>query len=97
MTTHTFVTRCPHCAYTMELHENADGTHDRPGNGDVTMCLKCGRFAIFETRTLRAPTLQELAGIRQNPDCQRLLLAWRMTFGRPGDHIVHSKQTQNNK
>lgn len=78
---------CPFCERENPL---ATGIEDSttPGDGDVTLCIGCGRFGVFVAGpaglTLRRPTYDERQEIRANRDAMRVRTAWlRASWGKP--------------
>ena len=74
-------TQCPMCGQRHDRITCVSG--DRlPRNGNITLCLRCGHFLVFDdTRLegLRPPTPQENQDIRNDRRCRRIEKAWRMS------------------
>jgi hypothetical protein len=86
MTTHNVpVHRCINCG---EVQEAATGINveDAPGEGDVSICFKCGHIAIFNANMqLRNPTdaeMYELAGDKNIIDAQAALAMMKRLKGK---------------
>ena len=59
---------CPTCGYRVDA---ATGVHctGGPSPGDVGLCIKCGNFNLYDDNlTLRLPTPQEFAKLKDDPD-----------------------------
>lgn len=84
-------TVCPRCG---QKHEVAslmmkstepggdDDDHDLPSDGRLTLCIKCGHWAFFDSTApggLRKPTAEEQTMLRENPHLRRMVRAWRRT------------------
>lgn len=54
-------TRCPYCSYKMDASTGVfDGKGHSPQPGDYSLCLNCGKVAIFtEGMGIRLPTEKE--------------------------------------
>lgn len=81
-----FDTHCPHCGKRNDMHDNMLNTEAVPADGDVSLCIGCGKWAIYEGQALRFPTSEEMADIRMNPDCQRYQLALVLTRMKQGQN-----------
>ena len=63
-------------------HTAATGAFDTeavPKDGDITLCIRCGEWSIFESSDpsgIRKPTDEEFIEIGQNKACSRLRYAW---------------------
>ena len=94
-----FPTICPHCDFHHELASHVTPAEDRrkgaigkrgkaiPRKGDVTICIRCGNWCIFDfTRRggLRPPTAAERKHIETDPLCQKLLKAWQEVSAKHG-------------
>ena len=70
---------CPFCQYATPLATGINTT-DTPAEGDVTMCISCGRFAIFTVTALglvaRRPTYEERQAINSDRAARRVHRAW---------------------
>ncbi len=44
---HSVETACPHCGKRTPDHANADGETDAPSDGDFSICMYCGKLAIY--------------------------------------------------
>jgi hypothetical protein len=77
MAAHASATTCPHCGMVHEVASNIQPSKGKPEAGDVTLCIECGRWGLFdEALQLRKPTLDEMQGLARNVDLQRLHMAW---------------------
>lgn len=74
---------CPFCGYRCD---RAGEMHDKPvtpEDGDVSICITCGKFSIFEARRkkgLRKPNVAEQQEIALDWDCYRAHLAWKQAM-----------------
>jgi hypothetical protein len=76
MSTTGMHTVCPWC---LSEHDAASGlNHDTtPKPGDVTLCIRCGEWCVFDDRmTLRKPGRALRYAIARNPDCEFIRAAW---------------------
>jgi hypothetical protein len=69
---------CPYCG---KEHDFSSNTTDgcAPRDGDLSLCIGCGQFGIFEGLALggiRRTTAQETAEIAVHPQACRVLNAW---------------------
>lgn len=76
-----YPTRCPHCR---AIHEAATGISGRefPEDGDCTLCIRCGKLAIFDSREkfgLRVPNRREQHDLDNDSDVQKLLASYAIT------------------
>lgn len=81
---------CPHCAAIFDRASNvsSDGETDGPVGGDVTMCIKCGEWCLFNSNlTLRKPTDEEQLVIGHDEVCIRARRAWNKMQAAKGDRI----------
>lgn len=70
-------TVCPHCGKRHELHDGAAP----PVNGDVSFCIDCGEFGIFdsaESGHVRLPTEKEKREIDTDLYAQELRSTWKL-------------------
>ena len=60
---------CPHCGYRSDRASGAfDDLPSGPKPGNVSLCLNCGKAAIFtDNLSLRKPTAPEKAELSQDP------------------------------
>lgn len=84
MTAHRTSPRpCWHCFAPNDAATGAD--HDEaPTDGDVTLCIECGEWGIFEGESVRKPTDDEYVEIVDNPITARMRAAWL--------HVTEKKQ-----
>lgn len=70
---------CPHCGALHDRHTDATRASATPVDGDLSMCIDCGEFAVFDLgeRRLRAPTIDEANDIDSDPDMLLYRIAWR--------------------
>jgi hypothetical protein len=57
------------------------GDSDLPDDGDVTLCFRCGKFCVFDSRAaggLREPTKKEQRSFAHDQRLQNMLGAWRI-------------------
>jgi ornithine cyclodeaminase/alanine dehydrogenase-like protein (mu-crystallin family) len=73
---HVTPTTCPHCGKRNDCATNTDDGHRAPCDGDFTLCIGCGHFAVFEAGALRRSTPLEAARIAAHPGAARLKFAW---------------------
>jgi hypothetical protein len=74
-------TTCPHCGYQHEATSGVDA-ETLPGNGDITICFRCGVLSIFAVSKrgkLRKPTKGEQRSLDKDPRISKLIEAWRAT------------------
>ena len=76
-------TTCPFCGYVADyatLAELSD-LQDAPEDGDISMCLDCGEFAIFEEAApggLRKPTDKEYGQFGTDQNIKDMRRAWTL-------------------
>jgi hypothetical protein len=73
--------RCPNCDHGNDLHTSIDAMPRVPHDGDMSLCIACGWWGIFEAGTIRSPDAVELLAINHNPDCQRAMRTWTILNG----------------
>jgi hypothetical protein len=81
------VTVCPWCGKHHDLAsaaaEDGDkGVRMKPVDGDVTLCIGCGNWSIFERKAaggLRKPNYEERQHMRMDRLMRRVQRAWRRT------------------
>lgn len=71
---------CPHCGRPNDSLTATEGPTTRPDDGDCSLCVGCGLWAVFHVLAggalvLERPTAAELAEIALNPDATRALAA----------------------
>jgi hypothetical protein len=78
-TTQLAMDHCPWCRFQIDA---ASGVrHERPPErGDITMCIECGEWSVFDGRKLklRKPTDAEYDDIAAKPDARDARSAWLM-------------------
>ena len=62
---------CRTCGKDNSAHTAAGAIPCVPHDGDVSLCLYCATWSVFEDGALRQPTPYEQAWIITNPDCMR--------------------------
>jgi thymidine kinase len=82
-------TVCPHCGQAHDEVAELDGKEQaEPADGDLTLCFKCGQWAVFDARGeagLRPPTDLEVLAIAGSRQCRAITEAWhRMMTERKG-------------
>lgn len=76
-------TVCPWCLREHDLvgELTRDGT-PVPYEGALSLCIKCGKFAVFkEDLTLRRPTREEQREYDTDPHLAQVQLAWMQAQG----------------
>jgi hypothetical protein len=71
---------CPFCGACHDAVTAAPSNTDRyyPEDGDVSMCIDCGRFAIYDSRLeLRKPTRQEQRELDRDKRYRGMVTAWK--------------------
>ena len=53
---------------------------NQPGDGDLTLCISCGEWNVFEGDGLRQPTDEEYDEVRANPFCETIRQHWLATL-----------------
>lgn len=70
---------CPYCGH-VASHVSAIGHNERPSKGAVSLCVKCGEWAIFKGNgRLRKPTDDEHYHIGMSQECRSVRTAWVRT------------------
>ena len=80
MTSVASIVKCPHCGYVADRAGEMHDDGSSPKDGDVSLCIGCGGFSIFEAALhdgLRKPTLEEKLDIAADPECFKLHWAWQ--------------------
>ncbi|WP_448167699.1 hypothetical protein [Burkholderia ambifaria] len=84
-------TFCPYCGKMNEEHMNASDKSGHlgytaanqfivPEEGDVSICIGCGQFAVFtHDGALRKPNDDEVEVFSQDPDLQVMKAIWERT------------------
>jgi hypothetical protein len=87
------MTTCPHCGI-VELHHENISVPGEPVAGDVSMCMNCGGWAVFEhvgataKLVLRKPTLTEDAAIHRNSEFTAAHRGWVLSMRKLGRKVV---------
>lgn len=83
MRTFEHATICPFCGVqhdeTSTVYEGPGSRPAGPADGDFTMCIRCGEWAVFDLKApgrLRKPNEDEYTTIGTNKKFQRARLAW---------------------
>lgn len=69
---------CPYCHKANDTHDSLDDPGAQPGDGDLSLCIGCGQFGVFDLRErcLRLPNIGELGEIAFSPEAQHARRAW---------------------
>ena len=72
----TAASACPWCG-TVHDAVTGMGSTPKPKPGDLSICIECGEWAVYETAEMRRkPTVEERFWIAANVDCRRVEIAW---------------------
>lgn len=72
------LSHCPHCNYRVDGATHLKDAKLAPGPGDITMCISCGGWSVFDRRMrLRLPTSEEQLWIDNNPACTGMHTTWK--------------------
>jgi hypothetical protein len=71
----SYVRKCLKCGKPMPLHEATDGSDAMPCDGDVAICFECGSVMMFEGKSFRLPTPEEMSGLLADKAFARALAA----------------------
>lgn len=52
---------CTGCGFVMDAATAADGSDAAPKQGDLSVCIKCGKLHMLDRRRWRVMTLMEMA------------------------------------
>ena len=77
MLTHDVYVMC--CSTCGTIDNKAAPGADKPRDGDISLCITCGQFSIFDHRQpgqQRAPTAQELGVILRDERCRFARAHW---------------------
>lgn len=86
------MTTCPHCGI-RELHHENISVPGEPVAGDLSLCMNCGGWAVFEHEgaspklVLRKPTLAEDASIHRNSEFTAAYRAWVLSMRKLGRKV----------
>lgn len=71
--------RCPYCSYHTDQATELGEHHHTPAEGDVSLCMRCGRLALFTGDGLRTrrPSRDERAELLTSREVQMSVKAWR--------------------
>lgn len=86
---HIARTTCPYCGYVCTHATPAmEAETPPPRAGDISICLECGQFSLFEAEPLRLrlPEPEEVAEIEEDRDCRAAREAWLRTL--PGQRSL---------
>lgn len=80
-------TICPFCEKVADRHSVVGTDGPKPvKDGDVSFCIGCGTFAIFDSTKqpggTRIPTIVELQEIMDDPKASEVMAAWGRIKGR---------------
>lgn len=69
------------CCYCGKYQPHASPAHTDepdadPGDGDLSICIACGEWNVFEGDHLRKPTDDEFEEIGTDVECHRVRAAW---------------------
>jgi hypothetical protein len=81
--TEDLATICPFCDKHHEAVTLAQGNIEWPDDGDVTLCWRCGRLCVFDSKArgrLRKPSKKEQRSFDRDEDLQKLVFAWKVTM-----------------
>jgi hypothetical protein len=73
---------CPYCAVIHDCAMNVGPEPGAPEDGNVNVCIKCGRISLYHKDTpggLRVPTDAEYVEASADPDVKRAMFAVRQT------------------
>jgi hypothetical protein len=80
-------TTCPWCGTDHDMASDPTGDGAVPKPGDVTMCIVCGAWAVFDHKLrLRRPTLAEGRQIAEDKLQQKMTEAWGLATGKMKRH-----------
>jgi hypothetical protein len=68
---------CPHCGKLNDQNTCISEPSGMPDNGDVCLCIGCGKWAVFNNGEYRLPTMDEWSVILKDPVCQKAERAWK--------------------
>jgi hypothetical protein len=69
---------CPHCQAPVHLAGECGDTGSEPSEGDVTICIKCGKWSIFtESLQMRKPTGIEARELLKDEAVREANKRWR--------------------
>jgi hypothetical protein len=74
---------CPHCGRYNEAYSGVT-TPAGPKPGDVSMCIGCGNWAIFEDDGMRKPNEEEREWLAEEDTCIKVREAWEQTIAEHG-------------
>lgn len=85
--THEHSCICPYCDRHMDRVQEVLGDEEdhMPEDGDVTLCIGCGSFSVFDSSAkggLRKPSPTDLEEIALEPELRRVWRAWALTMGK---------------
>jgi hypothetical protein len=73
---------CPHCGAGNDTHCVVGAIPKVPHDGDISLCLYCGKWGMFEDGQLRTPDTGALRYIAGSADCRRAYAAWLLVHMR---------------
>ena len=69
---------CPHCGEGNDTHHVMGALPKVPHDGDISLCLYCGKWGQFERGKLRPPDAAALRYIARSADCRRAYALWML-------------------
>jgi len=79
MMEHALATHCWNCGYECNHHSAPGDDHAPPSDGDISVCINCGKLAIFDASMpdkVRRPSPSESIELHQDPEVHQMLIAW---------------------
>lgn len=79
--THDLPTVCPWCKTRNEAVTDAEKDDATPRHGDISLCIRCGEWAVFDSfwvGGMRKPNHAEYVEIVDNPLSHEMRRAWLM-------------------
>lgn len=67
---------CPHCGYKVTEAYCPQDPKQRPKDGDMTMCINCGKFSAFKDGSLRKLDTKEKMMLSLDQNAFMMWLAW---------------------
>jgi hypothetical protein len=69
---------CPHCRKPVHLAGDVNDEGVEPSAGDVSICIKCGKWSVFtEGLQMRKPTKVEARELLKDEDVREANKRWR--------------------
>lgn len=80
-------TKCPHCGTVNPMATEVYGAREgqeAPEPGDVTLCIACGRWAIFDAKMrLHKPTREQMSDLARSFNLPAIHEAWVQSHSKP--------------